>query len=177
MEQQFASPFRTDTTPEDSPMPQQASRAYVKPTILLVEDNMADARKIVRAAETIKWEHEIVVVNDGAAALRYVRGQAPYAGATRPSMILLDLNLPGLSGFEVLAAIKGDIATRRIPVVVISSSGEASDVSRAYEAHANAYLRKPVGMDALNQLARALQQFWFRMVTLPTRGEAHARRL
>lgn len=137
---------------------------------------MADARKIVRAAETIKWEHDIVVVTDGAEALRYVRKEDEYASATRPSMILLDLNLPGLSGFEVLHAVKADPTTRRIPVVVISSSGEASDVSRAYEAHANAYLRKPVGMDALNQLARALQQFWFRMVTLPSRGDAHARR-
>lgn len=149
---------------------------YAKPTILLVEDNMADARKIVRAAETIKWEHDIVVVNDGADALRYVRAEEPYTNAARPSMILLDLNLPGLSGFEVLAAIKADKDTKRIPVVVISSSGEASDVSRAYEAHANAYLRKPVGMDALNQLARALQQFWFRMVTLPAKGDSHARR-
>ncbi len=139
---------------------------------------MADARKIVRAAEAIKWEHEIVVVTDGMDALKYVRGEAPFDTPAKPSMILLDLNLPGLSGFEVLAEIKNDKATRRIPVVVISSSGEAADVSRAYEAHANAYLRKPVGMDALNQLARALQQFWFRMVTLPARGDAaHARRL
>jgi two-component system, chemotaxis family, response regulator Rcp1 len=137
---------------------------------------MADARKIVRAAETIKWEHDIVVVTDGGDALKYVRGQAPFTAAARPSMILLDLNLPGLSGFEVLAAIKSDQATRRIPVVVISSSGEVSDVSRAYEAHANAYLRKPIGLDALNQLARALQQFWFRMVTLPGRGESHGHR-
>ncbi len=90
------------------------------------------------------------------------------AARSRPDLILLDLNLPKVSGHEVLQRLKDDPDTMRIPVIILSSSSAESDIRRAYEAHANAYLKKPSSLEGLLAAAEHITNFWMRTATLPT---------
>src|SRR5688500_11184173 len=112
--------------------------------ILLVADNPGDVRLTVEALREGKVRNNLSVVGDGVVALRYLRRQDQYAKATRPDLILLDLNLPKMDGREALAAIKQDEQLRRIPVVVLTTSKAEEDVVRTYALHANCYISKPV---------------------------------
>jgi len=137
--------------------------------ILLVEDNPADAR-LVREALT---EGEVPVQlhwsTTGEAALAYLRG-SDAAPSPLPDLVLLDLNLPGLNGQELLSAIKTDPVLKRIPVVVLTSSSNPTDVHAAYDRHCNAYLAKPQDYDAFLSLVASLHQYWLRSVLLPSRA-------
>lgn len=136
--------------------------------ILLVEDNPADARLVREALTeggviaTLHW------VPSGEDALRHLRPRDPQAAAGRPDLVLLDLNLPGLNGHELLAEIKGDPALLRIPVVVLTSSANPSDVLAAYGAHANAYLIKPEDYDEFLSLVGSIRNHWLTSVLLPS---------
>jgi CheY-like chemotaxis protein len=136
--------------------------------ILLVEDNPGDVRLTREALKEAKFRNKVQVVGDGVEALAYLRQEGQYSGAMRPHLIMLDLNLPRMDGREVLAAIKKDADLRRIPVVVLSSSEAETDIARAYELHANAYVTKPVDIEHFLQVVKAIEEFWVEIVKLPS---------
>jgi CheY-like chemotaxis protein len=134
--------------------------------ILLVEDNPADVRLVREALNQGAGICSVTAVSDGEAALEHLSGSRG-PGEGLPDLVLLDLNLPGTSGREVLSEIKGDADLRHIPVIVPSSSGAAEDISTAYGLHANAYVSKPLGFDELVAALRSLASFWLSVARLP----------
>jgi CheY-like chemotaxis protein len=137
--------------------------------ILLVEDNPADVRLTREALRDAKVANTLHVVEDGEAAVQFLRRQGRYAGAPRPDVILLDLNLPRRSGHEILADVKADPELRSIPIVVLTTSQAEEDILTAYRLHANCYISKPVDLMQLTKVVRAIDDFWFTVVTLPRR--------
>jgi len=130
--------------------------------ILLVEDNPHDIELTLAALEASKFANEVVVARDGAEALDYLFRRGAFAGrsAADPCVILLDLKLPKVDGLEVLATLKGDRGLRNIPVVVLTSSREESDVVATYRLGTNAYVVKPLGFDDFLDAVRDLGDFW-----------------
>ncbi len=145
---------------EPSPRPVQ---------ILIVEDNPADARLVREVMRDSKVLNEIHWVPDGVEALDFLYRRGKHAGAPRPNLIFLDLNMPRKDGRAVLAEVKADEILRRIPVVVMTSSQAEEDVARAYDAHANCYIRKPIDFQQFHQVVKTLENFWFATVELPVR--------
>lgn len=135
--------------------------------ILLIEDNPGDVRLTVEALKESKVCNNLNVVNDGTQAMAYLRREAQYADAVRPDLILLDLNLPGKDGREVLSEVKSDGELRRIPVVVLTTSAAEQDILRTYELHANCYITKPVDLEQFIKIVQEIQDFWFTIVKLP----------
>ncbi len=135
--------------------------------ILLVEDSPTDVLLAQEALEQAKVLNHLHVVSDGVEAMQYLRREAPYQDAVRPDLVLLDLNLPRKDGREVLAEIKGDPDLRRIPVVVLTTSKAEEDILRAYGLHANCYVAKPVDFDQFTLVVKAIENFWFTIVSLP----------
>ncbi len=138
--------------------------------ILLVEDSPADVRLTREALKEAKVLNTLHVVEDGVAAMAFLRKQGLYADSPMPDLILLDLNLPKKDGREVLAEIKEEEELKRIPVVVLTTSRAEEDVVRSYHLHANAYVTKPVDLTQFLSVIRTLEEFWLAVVTLP-RGE------
>ena len=136
--------------------------------ILLVEDNPGDVRLTQEALKEAKFRNTVQVVGDGVEALAYLRQQGKYSAATRPHMVMLDLNMPRMDGREVLEAIKKDPDLRRIPVVVLTSSEAETDIARAYELYANCYVTKPVDIDHFLQVVKSIEEFWVEIVRLPS---------
>lgn len=137
--------------------------------VLLVEDDPGDVRLTEEALKRSKLLVMMTVVGDGEQALQYLRRVGPYAGAVRPDLVLLDLNLPKVDGREVLAAVKADPDLRPIPVVVLTTSAADSDILKAYGLGGNCYITKPVGFDEFRRIVRAIEEFWFEVVKLPPR--------
>ncbi|HZB89063.1 MAG TPA: response regulator [Terracidiphilus sp.] len=135
--------------------------------ILLVEDSPTDVMMTREALEYNKVLNPLHVVPDGVEAMRYLRNEGPYADAHRPSMIVLDLNLPRKSGREVLAEIKNDPHLRKIPVVILTTSQSEEDVAKSYGLHANCYISKPVDFTRFVEVVRSINEFWFCVVVLP----------
>ncbi|MBF8285995.1 MAG: transcriptional regulator [Anaerolineales bacterium] len=135
--------------------------------ILMVEDNPGDVRLAQEALREAKVRNHIHVLTDGVEALAYLRRQGRYANASRPDVILLDLNLPKKDGREVLAEIKVDPNLLRIPVVILTSSEAEEDILKAYNLHANAYVAKPVGLEQFMAVVRQIEGFWLEIVKLP----------
>ena len=135
--------------------------------ILLVEDNPGDVRLTIEALKEGKVRNHLSVARDGVEALAFLRRQGPHAGAVRPDLILLDLNLPRKDGREVLAEIKEDAVLRRIPVVVLTTSKAEEDILRTYDLHANCYINKPVDLEQFISVVRSIDDFWLSVVRLP----------
>jgi len=135
--------------------------------VLLVEDNPGDADLTKETLEDCRLRIEIDIAIDGAAALDRLFRRPPHAGAELPDLIFLDLNLPKMSGREVLAQIKQHSSLRTIPVVILTSSDAEQDVVRSYELGANCYVTKPVGLEAFQAIVRSVEGFWFTVVKLP----------
>jgi two-component system, chemotaxis family, response regulator Rcp1 len=135
--------------------------------ILIVEDNPADARLVREVMRDSKVLNEIHWVPDGVEALAFLRAQGKYADAPRPNLIFLDLNMPRKDGREVLREVKSDEKLKRIPIVVMTSSQAEEDVARAYDQHANCYVRKPIDFDQFHLVVKTLENFWFATVELP----------
>jgi len=135
--------------------------------ILLIEDNPGDVRLTQEALREGKVINNLNVVSDGVAAIEFLRQKGRYANATRPDVILLDLNLPRKDGREVLAEIKEDPELKRIPVVVITSSSAEEDVLRSYNLHANCYISKPVDLEQFVAVVKSIEDFWMGIVKLP----------
>lgn len=131
--------------------------------VLLVEDNPRDARLIQRAMEKARMLNAVQVQSDGEAAIEYLAGTPPYDDRDRyplPELVLLDLKLPRKNGFEVLEWLRAQPGLKRLPVVVLTSSDETPDVSRAYDLGANSYLVKPVESEALVGLLKHVDVYW-----------------
>lgn len=135
--------------------------------ILLVEDNPGDVRLAKEGLKESKVANNLYVVDDGVEAMAFLRKEGNYADAVTPDLVLLDLNLPKKDGREVLAEIKEDKDLRRIPIVILSTSQAEEDVLKTYDLHANCYVNKPVDLDQFVEIVKALNNFWFEMVTLP----------
>ncbi len=132
--------------------------------ILLVEDNPGDVRLTREAFRDSKVCNNITVVSDGLEALAYLKQEDEHANASRPDIILLDLNLPRMNGFEVLDVVKVDEGLRRIPVIVLTTSQAEQDILRSYDLHANAYVTKPVNLEQFITAVRAIEGFWLEIV-------------
>jgi CheY-like chemotaxis protein len=136
--------------------------------ILLVEDNPADVRLTEEAMRESKILNSLSVVNDGVEALAFLKKEGNYINASRPDLILLDLNLPKKDGREVLEEIKNDSGLRTIPVVVLTTSEAHTDVVKSYNLHANCYITKPVELEKFMEIVRVIENFWFGIVKLPS---------
>ncbi|MDF9747003.1 response regulator [Natrinema salsiterrestre] len=134
-------------------------------SLLLVEDNPGDVRLIKEAFKSAGFATTFHTVSDGDAALEFLREHA--ASETSPDLILLDLNLPKTSGFEVLEGIRDDPKLPSVPVLVLTSSAATEDVVKSYELCANAYLTKPTDPDEFADIGRAVEAFWIDEATLP----------
>lgn len=136
--------------------------------ILLVEDNPGDARLAQEAIREAQMRNHLNWVVDGVEALTFLRRQGEHRQAPRPDLILLDLNLPRKDGREVLAEIKKDERLKRIPVIVLTTSEAEEDISRAYRLKANCYITKPLELDHFVRIVKSIEDFWFRVVKLPS---------
>jgi chemotaxis family two-component system response regulator Rcp1 len=137
--------------------------------VLLVEDNAGDVRLTRELLRDAAVRTRLSVVGDGDEALDYMYRRGRHAKATRPDLILLDLNLPSTSGLEVLATVKADPELKRIPIIVLTTSSAAQDIARSYDLHANSYLVKPVGLDQFASVVGSIERFWLSTVELPPR--------
>ena len=137
--------------------------------ILLVEDNPGDVRLTQVALQEAKVQNNLTTVNSGEKALAVLFNQGEYAGSPRPDIVLLDLNLPGMDGRELLDKIKSNPDLMRIPVVILTTSKAQEDILKSYNLHANAYITKPVSLDRFLEVVRTLESFWFTIVKLPPR--------
>ena len=135
--------------------------------ILLVEDNPGDVRLTREALREGKVYNNLHWAKDGVEALEFLRQEGVHAGAPRPDIILLDLNLPKKDGREVLSSIKNDERFKQIPVVILTTSEAEEDVLRSYELHANCYITKPVDLDKFIMVVQSIDRFWLTVVTLP----------
>lgn len=132
--------------------------------ILLVEDNAADVRLTQEALREGKVRNNLQIARDGEEALAILRRP----GATRPDLVLLDLNLPRKDGREVLKEIKDDPDLQTIPVVVLTTSSAEADIVKSYRLHANCYITKPVDLDQFVTVVKSIDDFWLTVVRLPT---------
>jgi len=139
------------------------------PHILIVEDSPTDRLIAVQALKLAPLATTLHFAEDGEQAMAYLRAGATDPSAVRPHLILLDLNLPKKDGRAVLSEIKADAELRLIPVVVLTTSSASDDITRAYSLQANSYITKPVDFSEFARLISSLVNYWFEVVTLPTR--------
>jgi two-component system response regulator len=135
--------------------------------ILLVEDDSGDARLFRKALDQSKLAISLSWVQDGEEALAYLRKQDPFAEAPAPDLVLLDLNMPKKSGYEVLVEMRADPKLSAVPVVILTTSLADEDVLKSYELRANAYVAKPVGLSGFMEVIKSIDGFWFSVVVLP----------
>jgi len=138
--------------------------------VLLVEDSPGDVELTREAFRDANRAIRLHVANDGVEALAFLRKEGVHAMAPRPDFILLDLNLPRMSGRELLAILKADENLRTIPAVILTTSDAEADVLMSYQLQANAYLNKPVQLEAFEGLVVSLVDFWLTQVKLPPPG-------
>ncbi len=139
-------------------------------TILLIEDDPDDVELTLHAFQKNHMANEIVVASDGAEGLDYLFGTGKYAGRDAgepPALILLDLQLPKIGGLEVLRKVREDERTKRIPVVILTSSDEEEDIVNGYDRGANSYLRKPVDFTEFMNSVKQLEVYWMVLNTPP----------
>ena len=144
-----------------------AERPDRRMRILLAEDNPADVALIQEVFEELELKCELFVAYDGVEAMDLLLRRGEHADAPRPDFVLLDLNMPKLSGREVLAAIKNDDGLRTLPVIILTSSKADDDIVQCYRDHANCYLAKPGDLDEYLKIVDWIQRFWLTIVELP----------
>jgi CheY-like chemotaxis protein len=150
------------------PLLMAACQVHKTVQLLIIEDNPGDVRLLEEAFRELRADVNIQVAKDGAEGLEMVLHSPHPKGQWHPDLILLDLNLPKVSGHDVLVRIKSNPTTCRIPIIILTSSRAEADVRRAYESHANAYLKKPSTLDGLMSTAQDIKSFWMETATLPT---------
>ena len=139
----------------------------VKFNVLLVDDSPGDVRLTIESFRDANAATRLHVAADGVEAMAFLRRQGKSADAPRPNLILLDLNLPRMSGHEVLAQIKSDDSLKVIPTVILSTSDSEDDILMSYKLQANSYLSKPVQLDSFDALISTISAFWLTMAKLP----------
>jgi len=135
--------------------------------ILIVEDNAADLMIMQEALLDTCFPANVHKAANGEDAMKFLRRVGDCSAAPRPHLIILDLNMPRKNGHEVLEEIKSDRLLLRIPVIVLTTSQAEDDMSRAYAAHANCYIRKPVDFQSFCDVMRRIEEFWLETVSLP----------
>jgi two-component system, chemotaxis family, response regulator Rcp1 len=135
--------------------------------VLLVEDSAGDVRLTREAFKDAKVHINLNVASDGIEAMSFLRREGEHVNATRPDLILLDLNLPRKDGREVLEEIKGSATLKSIPVVILTTSASEADILRSYRLHANCYITKPVGLAGFLEVIKSIDSFWLSVVKLP----------
>lgn len=145
---------------------------FEKVEILLVEDNHTDAELTMRALKKHKLANSVTWLKDGAQALDFLFSMGPYTGHERqnPRLILLDLKLPKIDGIEVLRRVKADVQTRRVPVVVLTSSAEERDIVESYELGVNSYIVKPVDFEQFSETVAKAGLYWMLVNKPPVEG-------
>ena len=135
--------------------------------ILVVEDNPGDARLILEALKQTNARNRLSHVLNGVQALQFLRRGGDHTLAARPDLVLLDLNLPGKDGREVLAEIKADAILRSIPVIILTTSQAHDDILRSYDMNANCYVTKPADLSQFTEVIRCVDEFWRTIAKLP----------
>jgi len=144
------------------------NQALLRPIrILLVEDSPSDARLTLTALNLAKVANEVSHVVDGVEAIEFLHRRGQYADASRPDLILLDLNMPRKDGREALAEIKTHAELRSIPVVILTTSKSMEDIYRSYDLGVNSFITKPVSFQGLVEVMKVVGQYWFEIVELP----------
>lgn len=138
--------------------------------VLLVEDNPGDQRLVKEALRENDLQCELHIAEDGVQALQFLRREGKYQDAPRPDLILLDLNLPKISGREVLGELKAEEGLKSIPVVVMTTSQADEDISKVYGLNGNCFVTKPVDLDEFLHLIDVIGTFWFSVARLPSGG-------
>jgi len=136
--------------------------------VLLVDDSPGDMRLIVEALKDGGTQNRLHVAKDGMDAVAFLRRRGKHVDAPRPHLVLLDLNMPRMSGLQVLAEIKGDSELKHIPVVILSGSEDAENIVKTYNLHANCYVTKPVDLEQFTTVVKFIGDFWLTAATLPT---------
>ena len=136
--------------------------------ILLVEDNEGDIGLVEEVFQEGRINYNLSVAEDGEEAMMFLRNEGQFANATRPDLILLDLNLPGKDGREVLKEVKEDDDLKKIPVVVLTTSKAEEDILKSYDLHANSYITKPVDFNQFMNVIKSIESFWLEVVKLPS---------
>ncbi len=138
--------------------------------ILLVEDNEGDVGLVEEVFHEAKIMNNLNVAEDGEEAMLFLRREGKFSNVPSPDIILLDLNLPGKDGREVLKEIKEDNELKMIPVVILTTSKAEEDILKSYDLHANSYITKPVDFDQFIRVIKSIENFWLDIVKLPSRG-------
>jgi len=136
--------------------------------VLLVEDDPGDVELIREGLNGAKIFINLHVIDDGIKAMKYLRREGPYRAASKPDLIILDLNLPKKDGKDVLHEVKNDERLKSIPVVVLTTSASEEDVNRCYELGANCCITKPIGLEEFLKIVKSIKNFWVTIVKLPT---------
>ncbi len=137
-----------------------------------MEDSPGDVRLTIEALADAKITNNITVASDGLEALEILQQKGDFSEATRPDLILLDLNMPRMDGRELLGIIKADDSLRNIPVVVLTTSQSEKDILESYDLRANCYITKPVDLDQFLVVVNSIQEFWLSIVKLPSNEAA-----
>jgi len=143
----------------------------IKPaTILLVEDDLGDQKLITVSLKNQKLGNEVRIAGSGEEAMDYLYQRGKYShGTSRPDLILLDLNMPGMGGKEFLRQIKQDEGLKIIPVVILTSSDSDEDILATYNLHASGYVKKPVKLEDFKHVVKGINDYWFVLCKLPPR--------
>jgi two-component system, chemotaxis family, response regulator Rcp1 len=136
--------------------------------ILLVEDNPGDIRLTREVFKEGKVRNNLHVCCDGEEAMDYLQLRGKYTNASRPDLVLLDLNLPRKDGRQVLEEVKQDPILRTIPIVILTTSAAEQDILKSYNLHANCYITKPVDLNQFVRVVNYIQDYWLEIVKLPT---------
>jgi CheY-like chemotaxis protein len=140
------------------------------PALLLVEDNEDDYEATVRSLKKNHFVNPVQWCRSGREALEYLAKAAAGGGdEILPDLMLLDLNMPGIDGRQVLATVKADAALRHIPVIVLTTSNDARDIDTCYNIGASTYIQKPVSFEGLTEAIRTMKDYWFGIALLPNR--------
>jgi two-component system, chemotaxis family, response regulator Rcp1 len=137
--------------------------------ILLIEDSPSDANLTIRSFAQKPIDYCLTWVETGEAAMTRLHQQGQYADVPHPDLILLDLNLPGMDGREVLAAVKSDPSLKHLPVIILTTSADREDIRRSYELSANCYITKPVDVQEFIHAVILIQEFWLKLAQLPSK--------
>lgn len=138
--------------------------------ILLVEDDPADQKLVKASLTNQKVANDLYIVGSAEEALDFLRTREDYrGGTTRPDLILLDLNMPGMGGKEFLKQIKADDSLRQIPVVILTTSNSERDIADSYRLQAAGYIHKPVTLDEFRQIMGEIEDYWFVLCKLPSK--------